>query len=94
MDNRKAIEILNKYEYSTRLELSEGIKNHACDNITIDDFFKMKELATIAISKQIPQCITKEVNESIVCYCPVCNRLEWDVSSLGNYCVSCGQRLK
>ena len=55
MNIHEAIEILNRYDYSTRLELSEGLKNRICDSITVDEFFKMKELATKSMQKQVPE---------------------------------------
>lgn len=52
MDNQKAIEILNLYEYSTKLELSEGYRNNVTDKISVEDFMQMKGLATKALEKQ------------------------------------------
>ena len=60
MTNEQAIEILKLYDYSTKLELSEGIRNHITDDITVDEFFTMKNLAIQALERQQWTPITKK----------------------------------
>lgn len=50
---KKAINILNAYEYSTKLELSEGVSNDITSHITVADFMEMKAIAIEALENQL-----------------------------------------
>lgn len=93
MEIEQAIEVLNLYEYSTKLELSEGFRNHIADNITVDEFMQMKELAIKALEKQIPKKpndISKIYTGEKVgtCICGYDGVLEHE-----KHCHACGQKL-
>lgn len=50
---KEAKEILEKYDYSTKLELSEGIRNNVTDDITVEQFFMMKKTCIELLDKAI-----------------------------------------
>lgn len=92
MKIKKAINVLLAYEYSTKLELSEGTRNNECESVTIADFMLMKELAIKTLQKEIPIITTETQSVSGIEYiCPVCNH----TSGLNfKYCWNCGQSIR
>ena len=48
-------ETLEKYDYSTKLELSEGIRNNITSDITVEQFFMMKETCIELLDKATPR---------------------------------------
>lgn len=98
---QKAIEILNLYEYSTKLELTEGHNNHITGIITVEEFMQMKDLAMKALEKQTAKKVTRDSMYSPA-LCPNCHSDEI-CKDLGDghysyfrdikYCPNCGQML-
>lgn len=55
---------------------------------------KAATLAIEALEKQIPKAVIRRKLNHMTCNCPVCNRIYWERGDVGNYCISCGHRLK
>ena len=92
----EAIEILKKYEYSTKLELSEGIRNRVCKDVTVDDFMNMKTVAMRSLEKDVakePLPVNERVGEYYNYICPndECGKF---VDEELHCCDKCGQKLK
>lgn len=90
---QEAIRVLNLYDYSTKLELSEGVRNKVCDTVTYDSFQEMKELAILSLRKQSPVGVVSVVGEGAykVASCFNCG---FGVDNRFAYCYKCGQKLK
>ena len=91
---QKAKEILEKYDYSTKLELSEGIKNNVTSGITVEQFFMMKKTCIELLDKEIPLIPNRqyEVDWGMgnAGECSNCKNL---VNYQNNYCDKCGKKL-
>ena len=86
--------MLEKYDYSTKLELSEGIRNNVTSGITVEQFFTMKETCIELLDKEKPM---KPINQYPIDFglgnygdCRICN---YGVNYQQNYCDNCGQAL-
>ena len=90
-------ETLEKYDYSTKLELSEGIRNNITSDITVEQFFVMKETCIELLDKATPKGATftsvgdwRDGSEGFVVECPEC---KFDFERRTKYCSNCGQKL-
>ena len=92
-----AKETLEKYDYSTKLELSEGIRNNITSGITVEQFFMMKETCIELLDKatpmkplyKIPEQKRRKDGEELA-HCPVCEwQLNWKYGCQNNKCRQC-----
>ncbi len=90
---KEAKETLEKYDYSTKLELSEGIRNNITSGITVEQFFMMKETCIELLDKATPNKVTmQEFGKYIINYDGQCKCGEFLTRS-DKYCHDCGQEL-
>ena len=90
---QEAKEILKLYDYSTKLELSEGVKNDITENISVTQFMQMKKICLEVLDKATPMKVEepyKIKGEGLpVSECPNCTAFIRG----GNYCGHCGQAI-
>lgn len=95
---QEAKEILEKYDYSTKLELSEGIRNNITSGITVEQFFMMKKTCIELLDKATPM---KPISRILKLFrgqclaCPNCkSSLRMEAYHINpKYCWNCGQHL-
>lgn len=93
---QEAKEILKLYDYSTKLELSEGHRNDITDNISVAQFMQMKEICLELLDKATPKkpktnsTFKMPIGNYVTTYhCPTCNV---KFQSKTHHC-PCGQAL-
>lgn len=94
---QEAKEILEKYDYSTKLELSEGIRNNITSGITVEQFFMMKKTCIELLDKATPKETVFDL-ENYMFYglCPSCKSqkvADYEYDIVYNNCSYCGQKL-
>ena len=92
---KEAKETLEKYDYSTKLELSEGIRNNITSGITVEQFFMMKKTCIELLDKAKPK---KARADSVGCYCGNCayrlgDNNGWTQATV-KYCGNCGHKIE
>lgn len=92
---QEAKEILELYDYSTKLELSEGFRNGITENISVSQFMQMKEICLELLDKATPTKPIGDLNSVPHYRCPNCNSAVkvFDDSEIHERCGYCNQAI-